>query len=94
MATLKALVTTVGQQDFDARRQVRALYAALDELPQSAREAFVLYELEGYTLEEISNLVGSSVSTVSARLQAARRDVRRATERRLATRPVALVRVS
>jgi RNA polymerase sigma-70 factor, ECF subfamily len=51
------------------------IYEILDRLSPKKRETFVLYMYEGYSLEEISKLLGSSVSTIGSRLQAGRREI-------------------
>lgn len=55
-----------------AREDLVRLYRALDALPAEKREVFVLYELEGHTLQEIADLLGSGIPTVAARLRRAR----------------------
>ncbi len=78
--------------DLEARR--RALYEVLEKLKPKKRVVFVLYEIEGHTLEEIGAITESSMNTVAARLRAARLEVRRLLERRLmrAERPGTRVR--
>jgi len=62
-------------------RETRELLAAvLDKLKPKKRVVFVLYEIEGHTLEEIATIVDSSVNTVAGRLRAARLEIRRALE--------------
>ena len=51
------------------------IYEILDRLPWKKRETFILYTYEGYSLEEISQLLGSSVSTIGSRLQSARKEI-------------------
>lgn len=58
-----------------ARDQLRRLYAALDQLSSDKRIAFTLYELEGLSLQEISQVVGSGIPTVAARLRRARQEL-------------------
>jgi RNA polymerase sigma-70 factor (ECF subfamily) len=48
------------------------LEAAMDRLPAGARRVFVLYDIEGYTHEEIAGLVGVSVGTSKSQLHRAR----------------------
>jgi RNA polymerase sigma-70 factor, ECF subfamily len=55
-----------------AREDVRRLYVALETLPEEKRVAFVLYELQGMTLQEIADLVDAPLQTVAARLRRAR----------------------
>lgn len=59
-----------------ARERLKHLYAALNSLPLAQREAFVLYELEGQTLQEISDLTGESINTVASRVRRAREHLR------------------
>jgi RNA polymerase sigma-70 factor (ECF subfamily) len=51
------------------------VFDVLDDLPPKKRETFVLYTYEGYSLEEIAGLLGSSVSTIGSRLQSARKEI-------------------
>ncbi len=51
------------------------VYEILDRLSPKKRETFILYMYEGYSLEEIARLLGSSVSTIGSRLQAGRREI-------------------
>lgn len=53
-----------------ARDQASAALAALDP---NQRAVFVLHEVEGYTLAEIREMTGTGISTLHARLQAARK---------------------
>lgn len=41
---------------------------ALAELPHDQREALVLFELEGWKVEELAELLGTSVSAIKSRL--------------------------
>ncbi len=61
----------------------RYLHALLESLKPKKRIAYVLYELEGHSLEEIAVLTDSSVGTVAARLRAARVELRQKLQRRL-----------
>lgn len=51
------------------------VYHVLDRLSFKKRETFILYTYEGYSLEEIARLLGSSVSTIGSRLQSARKEI-------------------
>ena len=51
------------------------IYGILDRLSPKKRETFILYMYEGYSLEEIAKLLGSSVSTIGSRLQAGRKEI-------------------
>jgi RNA polymerase sigma-70 factor (ECF subfamily) len=59
-----------------AREQLKHLYAALNNLSASHREAFILYEMEGKTLAEISELTGDSLNTVASRVRRSRENLR------------------
>ncbi len=48
------------------------LEAALDRLPAGAREVFVLYDVEGYTHDEIAGLLDISTGTSKSQLHRAR----------------------
>lgn len=50
------------------------LQAVLSHLSRSRRAAFILYEIEGYSGEEIAALEGVPVNTIYTRLHYARRD--------------------
>lgn len=58
----------------DARLEGRTLVErALAELTPDQRAVFVLHEAEGHTLQEISAMTGTGISTLHARLAAARK---------------------
>lgn len=48
------------------------LEAALEVLPDGARRVFVLYDVEGYTHQEIATLLGTTVGTSKSQLHRAR----------------------
>lgn len=57
----------------DARLDAVSLAdAALAELSPDQRTVFVLHSVEGYTLKEIQEMTGTGISTLHARLKAAR----------------------
>ena len=51
------------------------IYGVLDMLPYKKRETYILYTYEGYSLEEIAALLGSTTSTIGSRLQSARKEI-------------------
>lgn len=57
------------------------LERALAELPDGARTAFVLHEVEGLKCREVAEATGIAVGTVKAQLHRARRLLREALER-------------
>jgi RNA polymerase sigma-70 factor (ECF subfamily) len=58
-----------------ARDGVRRLYAVLDELSPAARLAFTLHEIDGRSLAETAQLVGSSVTATKLRVWRARKRI-------------------
>jgi len=58
-----------------ARDGVRRLYAALDDLTPAARLAFTLHEIDGRTIGETAELVGSSVTATKLRVWRARKRI-------------------
>lgn len=65
-------------------REVRELVtAALEELPDEAREALVLYYREGHSTAQVAQLLGLSEAAVRKRLQRARQSIRTDVARRL-----------
>ena len=56
-----------------ARERTRLLYRLLDEMAESQRTTFILFELEGLSGEEVARVTGASVNTVWVRLSRARR---------------------
>ena len=62
----------------EARDDLRSLYRALDDLTVHNRVAFVLFELEGMSLEELAETTGVPLHTAAARLRRARLSLTRA----------------
>jgi RNA polymerase sigma-70 factor (ECF subfamily) len=62
--------------DDDALR-ARRVAAALGTLPAAQREAVVLFEVDGYRIEEVATLQGASVAAVKSRLARGREALRR-----------------
>ena len=60
----------------EARDQLRALYAALEKLNIDYREAFLLYEVEGLKLREISEMMDVPIGTAASRVRRAREELR------------------
>jgi RNA polymerase sigma-70 factor (ECF subfamily) len=61
-----------------ARDGVKRLYAVLDELSPAARLAFTLHEIDGRSISETAQLVGSSVTATKLRVWRARNRVQAA----------------
>lgn len=58
-----------------ARDGVKRLYEVLDELSPAARLAFTLHEIDGRSLAETAQLVGSSVTATKLRVWRARKKI-------------------
>jgi RNA polymerase sigma-70 factor, ECF subfamily len=67
-----APVALDAEQLLCARREQEQLQQLLLELPAARRCVFVLYELEGFTVPEIAELLGVPLGTVASRLGRAR----------------------
>ena len=65
-----------GRQHEEERRGSARASAALGSLAAVEREAIVLFELEGFSLEEIASLHGASLSAVKSRLARGRKRLR------------------
>jgi RNA polymerase sigma-70 factor (ECF subfamily) len=52
------------------------LHRAIDELPEIYRVTFVMHDVEGYTHEEIANVLGVAEGTCKSRLSVARSQLR------------------
>ena len=57
----------------ERREQQRLLFALLERMSAKLRRAFVLFEIEGYSTEEIAALEGVRAATVRTRLHHARK---------------------
>ena len=64
----------------DQKRRLARLLAALDQLDEGKRAAFVLHELEELTLAEVAEALQTPLQTVYSRVRAAHALVRRAFE--------------
>jgi len=65
----------------DERHEAARVSRALAVLPADQREAVVLFELDGMSIEEVAALQGASVSAVKSRLARGRARLRRTYER-------------
>lgn len=74
----------------EQREHLRLMYQLLDRLTERKRVVFVLYEIEGYTLEETASIVACSANTVASRLRAARQELRRAMQQHMAQERIEL----
>ncbi len=70
---------SIGPDDHAHTREARqAIEAAIQDLPQKFREAFLLCEIQGLSYEEAAAIMGCPVKTVSTRLFRARQRFRAA----------------
>lgn len=71
---------TQADQDraLEQRRAQARLAQVLDQLDETKREVFVLYELEELTMSEVARIVDCPLQTAYSRLHAARQAVRAA----------------
>lgn len=58
--------------DPDRNLEVEQLYKALDKLPARQKQSIILFEISGFTIEEISGIQGVTVSGVKSRLKRGR----------------------
>ena len=65
-----------GAPDLSAGPIAALIQVAVQSLPPLQREALLLFEYEGFTLEEIGALVGADAGTVKSRLHRAREKLR------------------
>ena len=61
-------------EQLEQRERWRLLYQLIDKLKPERREAFILFEVEGLSGQEIADLQGVPVATVWTRLHHARRE--------------------
>ena len=61
------------QHEAEARARLRLLYSHLDELDPKHRTAFVLFQVEGRSMEEVAALMDTNLSTTKSRVMWARR---------------------
>jgi RNA polymerase sigma-70 factor (ECF subfamily) len=72
----------------DSGADIELLYAALRQLPESQREAVVMFEISGLTLEEIRQIQGGSLSGVKSRIARGREKLAKLLGANLAPRNV------
>jgi RNA polymerase sigma-70 factor, ECF subfamily len=64
------------EERLDQKRVVAQIVAALDEVPEGVREAFVLFELEELSAPEVAELLEIPVGSVASRVRRARDHIR------------------
>lgn len=62
----------------EARDLCRALEATMATIPEDAREAFLLVDVEGMKLREVAELTDTSINTIAARVRRTRDKLREA----------------
>ncbi|MBN2714755.1 MAG: sigma-70 family RNA polymerase sigma factor [Deltaproteobacteria bacterium] len=65
----------VQSESAQARAALTELYTILDSLSPKRRLAFVLFEIEQYTISEIAEMTGSNIATIKSRLFFGRREI-------------------
>ncbi len=63
-------------EQLEQRRQLERALSALEQLSEEKRAAFVLYEVEGLTLAEVSEALQAPLQTVYSRIKTAREALR------------------
>jgi len=74
---IPAPVTAQPERAAQAREQAKRLLELVDALPQAQREAFLLHEESGLSLEEIAEVTGADREAVKSRLRYAMDKLRR-----------------
>jgi RNA polymerase sigma-70 factor (ECF subfamily) len=59
---------------FEKEEERAQLHRLLDKMSEKRRTAFVLFEIEGYSCEEIAGILGIPIATVWTRLHHARKE--------------------
>lgn len=79
--TPEVIDPTTPAENLDTQEARKILSEFLDHLDEDKRTVFVLYELEGLTMQEIAQLLNCPVQTAYSRLRLAREDVANAVRR-------------
>lgn len=67
---------------------IHYLYQALRKLPEKQREAIILFEINGFSIKEISDMQGSSISATKTRLSRGRQKLKSLMEEKVSDRLV------
>lgn len=62
-----------GVNNPEASTELNLLYSSLNKLPEKQKEALILYEIHGFSREEIARLQGTTVVNIKMRLYRARK---------------------
>jgi RNA polymerase sigma-70 factor (ECF subfamily) len=69
------------EEQLDEKRACEAIYRIFSGLDEDVRAVFVMYEMEGMTMNEIAQVLGLPIGTVGSRLRRAREDFKARFER-------------
>ncbi|MBT3241801.1 MAG: RNA polymerase sigma factor [Bacteroidetes bacterium] len=72
----EALLLLSNEAPPDIHPDVELLYNYLDRLPPNQKDTFLLFEVSGFSLKEIQQLQGGTISGVKSRLKRAREQLR------------------
>lgn len=70
--------------DPQTRIEIKELYEAVAQLPMKQREAIVMFEISGLSLNEIQQIQGDSLSAVKSRIARARESLKKILEAQIA----------
>ncbi|MET0343997.1 MAG: RNA polymerase sigma factor [Polyangiales bacterium] len=70
---LSEVASSRPMHEADARARLRVLHENLAQLDEKHRAAFVLYQVEGRSMDEVATLMESNLSTTKSRVMWARR---------------------
>jgi len=73
-----ASVTELPDEELDHKRAIALLGACLDQLPDTLRDAFLLFDVEELSALEVARILSLPVGTVASRVRRARQRIRRA----------------
>jgi len=64
------------EAQFDRDEQEHVIASSLQQLPETQREVLLLHDVEGFSYQEIADIVGASIGTVRSRLHYGRLKLR------------------
>jgi len=65
-------LTALEQNHAEQKFEIEVLYTALSRLPESQKEAIILFEINGYSLKEVADIQNVGLSAVKLRLKRGR----------------------
>lgn len=74
--------------EMDQKFEVEMLYRALAQLPESQREALILFEITGYSIKEIMEIQSSGESSVKQRLRRGRQALKEIISNQMDSKPL------